>query len=175
MTSSKASFFGAFFIYIIDGILNFQEMTKTFKTIIGCAVALITFLPESNAQSAFEAGVRIGNDLGIDATFPLSKAPRLHTSFYFKNDFAFGTYLDWLFSLEGGPQGLKFYPGVGPEFYFGDNFDVGIAGNFGAEYSFNFPLTIGIDYRPGLMITDGFSGYSNNWGITARFRFISAN
>jgi hypothetical protein len=80
-------------------------------------------LPESNAQSAFEAGVRIGNDLGIDATFPLSKAPRLHTSFYFKNDFAFGTYLDWLFSLEGGPQGLKFYPGVGPEFYFGDNFE----------------------------------------------------
>jgi hypothetical protein len=83
--------------------------------------------------------------------------------------------LTGFFSLEGGPQGLKFYPGVGPEFYFGDNFDVGIAGNFGAEYSFNFPLTIGIDYRPGLMITDGFSGYSNNWGITARFRFISAN
>jgi hypothetical protein len=77
--------------------------------------------------------------------------------------------------LDGGPQGLKFYPGVGPEFYFGDNFNMGIAGNFGAEYTFNFPLTVGIDYRPGFMITDGFRGYGKNWGITARFRFVSAN
>jgi len=128
----------------------------------------------SFAQSAFEAGLRYGEEFAIDATFPLSKAPRLHTTFYLEGDFAIGTYLDWLFSLDGGPQGLKFFPGVGPEFYFGDNFNLGIAANLGVEYSFKFPLTIGIDYRPGFMITDSFKGYSNNWGIVARFRFVKA-
>ena len=128
----------------------------------------------SNAQSNLEAGIRIGDGFSIDATFPLSKAPRLHTGFYIENDFAFGTYFDWMFSLDGGPQGLKFFPGVGPEFYFGENFDFGIAGDFGVEYSFKFPVTIGIDWRPGFMITDSFNGHTNNWGFTARFRFVKA-
>jgi len=147
-------------------------MNKVVKITLTSIVLSLTIILNSKAQSAFEAGVRFGDDIGVDATFPLSKAPRLHTSFYFKDDFAFGTYLDWLFSLDGGPQGLKFYPGVGPEFFFGEDFNMGIAGNFGAEYSFKFPLTVGIDYRPGFMITDGFNGYFQNWGITARFRFV---
>jgi len=147
-------------------------MNKVVKITLTSIVLSLTIILNSKAQSAFEAGVRFGDDIGVDATFPLSKAPRLHTSFYFKDDFAFGTYLDWLFSLDGGPQGLKFYPGVGPEFFFGEDFNMGIAGNFGAEYSFKFPLTVGIDYRPGFMITDGFNGYFKNWGIAARFRFV---
>lgn len=126
------------------------------------------------AQSAFEVGIRYGEQFSIDATFPLSKAPRLHTAFYIENDFALGTYLDWLFALDGGPTGLKFYPGIGPEFFFGNDFDMGIAGNFGVEYTFGIPLTVGIDYRPGFMITNKFKSYTNNWGITARFRFVKA-
>ncbi len=129
----------------------------------------------SRAQSAFEAGIRaFGDKFSIDATFPLSKAPRLHTGFYVEGDFALGTYLDWMFALDGGPTGLKFYPGLGPEFYFGETFNLGIAGDFGVEYCFKFPLTVGIDYRPGFMLTDEFKGYSGNWGVTARFRFIKA-
>ena len=135
---------------------------------------LFSFVTLSSAQSAFEAGIRAGHDVGIDATFPLSKAPRLHTSLYFSHDFAIGTYLDWLFSLDGGPEGLKFYPGVGPDFFFGDEFNVGIAGNFGIEYTFDFPLTVGFDYRPGFMITNKFNSYTRNWGFTARFRFVKA-
>ena len=136
---------------------------------------LFTFIySATSAQSALEVGVRIGDDFGVDATFPLSKAPRLHTSFYFKDNFSFGTYLDWLFALDGGPTGLKFYPGVGPEFYFGNDFNFGIAGDFGVEYSFKFPLTVGIDWRPGFMVTNNFKGYSGNWGVTARFRFVKA-
>ena len=148
------------------------------KTIVKILIIFLCihfgFSFSSKAQSAFEVGIRYGEQFSIDATFPLSKAPRLHTAFYVENDFAFGTYLDWLFSLDGGPTGLKFYPGVGPEFFFGDDFDMGIAGNFGVEYSFGFPLTVGIDYRPGFMITNKFKSYTSNWGITARFRFVKA-
>lgn len=146
-------------------------------SIILSIIVSISLFSESKAQSAFEAGVRFGDafdNISIDATFPLSKAPRLHTAFYLDNGFDLGLYFDWMFSLDGGPQGLKFYPGVGPEFYFGDDFDFGIAGDFGVEYSFKFPLTIGLDYRPGFMVTDGFSFYGNNWGLLARFRFVKA-
>ena len=69
------------------------------------------------------------------------------------------------------PTGLKFHPGVGPEFYFYDGLDLAVAGNFGVEYSFDFPLTIGFDWRPSFMITNEFNYYGGNWGIIARFRF----
>jgi len=149
-------------------------MDRLFKLSIIILFSVILIPSISKAQSAFEAGIRIGRDFSIDATIPLSKAPRLHTAFYVEGDFALGTYFDWMFSLDGGPQGLKFFPGVGPEFYFGENFNMGIAGDFGVEYSFKFPLTIGFDYRPGFMITNKFNSYTRNWGFTARFRFIKA-
>ena len=76
-----------------------------------------------------------------------------------------------MFSLEGGPTGLKFYPGIGPEMFFGDNFNFGIAGDFGVEYSFEFPLTIGLDWRPGAMFTNDIGFHGGNWGFIARFRF----
>ena len=149
-------------------------MNKMYKILAISFVLSIGICLTSKAQSAFEAGIRYGDEFAIDATFPLSKAPRLHTTFYFEGDFSFGTYLDWLFTLDGGSKRLKFFPGIGPEFYFGNDFDLGIAGDFGVEYSFKFPLTIGIDWRPGFMVTDSFKGYTNNWGLTARFRFVKA-
>ncbi len=123
------------------------------------------------AQSNWEIGGRFGNNFSVDLTIPISKAPRLHPAIYFDNNVAVGTYFDWLFSIDGGPTELKFYPGVGPELYFGNGVDFAIAGNFGAEYSFQFPLTIGIDWRPHFMLTNNFNFGSNNWGIFARFRF----
>ena len=79
-----------------------------------------------------------------------------------------------MFVLDGSAKRFKFYPGIGPEFYFGNDFNLGIAGDFGVEYSFKFPLTIGIDWRPGFMVTDSFNSYTNNWGFLARFRFVKA-
>ena len=129
---------------------------------------------DSKAQSNWEVGIRFGDEFAIDATIPLSAKPRLHAAAYFGghgSDFGLAGYFDWMFSLEGGPTGLKLYPGVGPEFYFGDNFNVGVAGDFGAEYSFDFPLTIGLDWRPGIMFTNDIGFHASNWGLTARFRF----
>lgn len=121
------------------------------------------------AQSNWEAGVRFGDGFAADLTIPF-KAPRIHAAAYFDNDFGVGAYFDWLFSLDGGPKGLKFYPGVGPQMNFGNDFDIGVAGDFGAEYSFDFPLTIGFDWRPFFELTEG-DFFSGNWGFIARFRF----
>ena len=126
---------------------------------------------ELKAQSNWEVGARFGNiAFAIDATIPLAASPRLHPAIYISDRFGVGGYFDWLFALSDGPTGLKFYPGVGPEFWFEDDFDFSIAGDFGAEYSFKFPLTVGFDWRPGFMVTDGFKLKTGNWGFTARFR-----
>ena len=145
---------------------------KKMKLICGMALiaALLSLIPaELKGQSNWEIGARFGNSWGLDVTIPFA-APRLHPAVYFGNHISVGAYFDWLFSLEGDPYGLKFYPGVGPEFYFGDSFDMAAAGNFGLEYSFQFPLTIGFDWRPRFMLTDQFKFSGSNWGIMARFR-----
>jgi hypothetical protein len=124
------------------------------------------------AQANWEGGVRFGDMFSIDATIPIGMSPRLHAAAYFSSDFGIGAYFDWMFSLDGGPTGLKFYPGVGPEFFFvPDNFQFNIAGDFGAEYSFDFPLTIGFDWRPRFETTNDFKFNAGNWGFIARFRF----
>jgi len=126
---------------------------------------------QSKAQSNWEIGARFGDiNFAIDATIPVGLSPRLHPAVYISQRFGVGGYFDWMFALSGGPTGLKFYPGVGPEFFFEGDFDFHIAGDFGAEYSFKFPLTIGFDWRPGFKVTESFKFKSSNWGFTARFR-----
>ncbi len=147
--------------------------TKIYRiAILSLLIIGLEFISGSaKAQSNWEAGIRFGDVFSFDATIPLATRPRLHAAAYFGHDFAVGGYFDWMFTLDGGPDGLKFYPGVGPEFYFGNDLNVGVAGDFGVEYAFDFPLTIGLDWRPGFMITNEMDFYSGNWGLTARFRF----
>ncbi len=145
-------------------------MKKNKTTIFIISLLFSAFSGSVMAQSNWEAGVRFGDNFSIDATIPF-KAPRIHAAAYFDNNiFGLGGYFDWMFALDGGPTGLKFYPGVGPEFYFGSNFNVGVAGDFGAEYSFDFPLTIAIDWRPRIGFTNNTGFYAGNWGFIARFR-----
>ena len=114
--------------------------------------------------------MRFGDDIAVDATIPIGAAPRFHPALYITDRWGIGGYFDWMFALSDGPSGLKFYPGVGPEFFFENSFDFHIAGDFGVEYSFDFPLTIGFDWRPGFKVTEDFKGKASNWGFIARFR-----
>ncbi|MGB5360613.1 MAG: hypothetical protein WBN27_11785 [Eudoraea sp.] len=143
---------------------------KKFRILFALTVLCMTFSTISYSQTNIEAGVRIGDNIGIDGTIPLGISPRLHPTVYLEN-FGVGAYFDWLFALNDGPAGLKFYPGVGPEFFFENDFDFNIVGNFGVEYSFNFPLTIGFDWRPGFAVTNDFDFITSNWGFMARYRF----
>jgi len=148
-----------------------KNLNKILKVFMLATVLAVVIALESNAQSNWEVGLRFGEPtVAIDATIPLAAAPRLHPAIYL-NDFGIGAYFDWMFALSNGPTGLKFYPGVGPEFFFENDFNFVIAGDFGAEYSFDFPLSIFFDWRPGFVVTDGFNFRSNNIGVGARFRF----
>ena len=136
---------------------------------VGLILCLLSNPADLKAQANWEAGVRFGDEFAVDLTIPLAASPRLHPAIYFDR-FGIGTYFDWMFALSDGPSGLKFYPGVGPEFFFENSFDFHIAGDFGVEYSFDFPLTIGFDWRPGFAVTEGFDFKTGNWGFIARFR-----
>jgi hypothetical protein len=151
-----------------QSIFSFKTLFSVFQ--IAIVLSLLVNSSDLKAQSNWEIGVRVGDDIAIDATIPLAASPRLHPAVYFYR-IGIATYFDWLFALSDGPTGLKFYPGVGPEFFFEDSFDFHIAGNFGAEYSFDFPLTVGFDWRPGFAVTEGFAFKTANWGFSARFRF----
>ena len=142
-------------------------MKKNLLIVFCSLLAVNTLIGQSN----WEIGGRFGSDFALDVTIPF-KAPRLHPAVYFDKSVSFGLYFDWLFDLEGEePTGFKFYPGLGPEFYFYNGFDIAAAGNFGVEYSFKFPLTVGIDWRPSFMLSENMHFNGNNWGITGRFRF----
>ena len=143
---------------------------KKVIAVFGFVSGMMSMVQTAKAQANWEAGVRFGDNFAIDATIPINKEPRLHAAVYTER-FGLGAYFDWMFELNNGPKGLKFYPGVGPEFMFGNEFDINIAGDFGAEYSFDFPLTVGVDWRPGFQLTNDFDFHSSNWGVIARFRF----
>lgn len=147
-------------------------MKQPTKQLILKFLTFLLFIASINlsAQSNWEAGVRFGDNWSVEATVPIGTTPRLHPAVYFDR-FGVATYFDWMFALSDGPAGLKFYPGVGPEFYFGDRFDVAVAGDFGVEYAFEFPMTIGFDWRPGFRLTNDVTWKSNNWGFIVRYRF----
>ncbi len=129
----------------------------------------------TQAQNHLEAGLRFGggfnDNIAFDATIPIAAKPRLHPALYLNNNgVTIGTYFDWMFDVNDVP-GLKVYPGVGPELYIYNEADLGVAGNFGVEYLFDFPMTVGFDWRPALVLTNGGAFRSSNWGIAVRYRF----
>ena len=149
---------------------NLKFRNLFFSVQIAIIFCLLSNPIDLKAQANWEVGVRFGDEFAVDMTIPLAASPRLHPAIYFDR-FGVGTYFDWMFALSDGPSGLKFYPGVGPEFFFENSFDFHIAGDFGVEYSFDFPLTVGFDWRPGFAVTEGFDFKYGNWGFIARFRF----
>tara|TARA_B110001450_G_scaffold35448_1_gene30984 strand:- start:234 stop:650 length:417 start_codon:yes stop_codon:yes gene_type:complete len=118
-----------------------------------------------------EIGARFNdNHFYVDAVIPFKKASRLHPSVAIGNGGAMvATYLDWTIALNEA-NGLGFYYGLGPELYFYNDFNIGVAGDFGIEYAFKAPITIGFDWRPGFVFSP-YDFHTGNWGFIVRYRF----
>jgi hypothetical protein len=125
----------------------------------------------SRAQESWELGVRIGDRGSVEASIPLGVAPRIKPAVFFYDRVGVAAYLDWMFSLNDGPSGLKFFPGVGPEMFFDGDFDFAVTGDFGVEYAFKFPITIGVDWRPAIFLTNSLGFEADHYGFSARYRF----
>ncbi len=145
---------------------------KFFMLIIAMILANVSSA-QTTDLSNFELGVRIGSWGGggasVDMVFKLAEN-RIHGDLgFFKDAFTAEAYYDWNFPIV---DNLSFYPGPGAGVAFtNDGFVLGIGGELGIEYAFDFPLSIGLDWRPMIMLfnSSGF-GY-NNAGLNIRYRF----
>jgi hypothetical protein len=123
---------------------------------------------EALAQTeGYELGLRGGFANGVAFAMPLG-ANRLHASVGFGTNLSIDALYDWQRPL--GDGGFFFYPGIGVSVAFGTEFELGVAGEAGIEYQFEFPLSLAADFRPIYEFT-GSTGFKSGWGIEARWRF----
>lgn len=165
------------------------------NTLILSAFLLLTGLPLANKAQAqtdnFEIGIRFdgvyrGYAAAVDAMMPLGEN-RLHGNLSFGGwGLGASVIYDWQNTFGNGVNGYGewlWYPGFGvgigiwDDGYIGNgNGGVGVSaiGEFGIEYQFDFPMSIGVDIRPsigfGNYIGDGIGFYIGS-GLNVRYRF----
>ena len=78
----------------------------------------------------------------------------------------------WVKPLPQLAEGFDWYLGAGAGLGLaGGSFGVGILGQIGLEYNFEFPLQLSLDYRPGIYFLPVFSGSYDGVCLSARYRF----
>ena len=150
---------------------------KKLVAIIALSGVMFFITPnEAKAQTqGLELGLRFANanDFAVDFAMPLG-ANRFHANANFNNaGIGVAALYDWQFPFA---QGFMFYPGLGGALAIydngtgGTNLALAVGGEVGVEYQFEFPLTLGVDYKPMFSLVTG-GGYADGWGFNARWRF----
>ncbi len=125
--------------------------------------------------SAQEIGVRFGdmygNNVALDATIPI-KNKRIHASVSFGSNVGVDAIYDFAVEPIFRSPDLRYYVGVGLTTLFASEFKLGVMGELGIEYSFpRTPLSLGLDYRPAIMIIEKMDFIYGNFGLNIRYRF----
>ena len=158
------------------------------KKIIMILTLLVGLSSAISAQGDGKAiGLRLGSGFGYGAEIsyqqPLSKANRLELDLGL-NTWGFGLngIYQWVWNLSELAEGFNWYAGIGAgigTYNFGyvgnpngpSNFSIGALGQIGIEYKFEIPLTISLDYRPGIYFVPGIYSTYDGISLGARYRF----
>lgn len=136
---------------------------------------LATFFITLSVVNAQELGIRLGdvlgNDAAIDGVFSLGEFSRLHADVSFGDDLGIEVLYDFFYKPLGDVQGLNWYIGVGPSLLISDPLFLGASGEIGLEYYFDFPLALGMDWRPTFWVIDETDFRADGFGINARYVF----
>lgn len=124
-------------------------------------IATITF---ANAQTnALGLRLGMGQFFGAEASFQhyLSGTNRLEVDLGLNdNAFSPSVVYQWVMDLSALEQGFNWYAGVGGSaIFYSGGASVGVLGNLGIEYNFEFPLQLSLDIRPGLYFGNHWSGF----------------
>lgn len=140
-------------------------------------LSIFVFSMQVNAQelhaTGYELGIRIGSWAGsgasVDGVMKLGQN-RIHADLgLFENAFTIEGFYDWSFPIA---DNFSFYPGVGGGLAFTDAGPVlGLGGELGLEYAFKIPLTIGLDWRPMILLINANNFGYNHGGLNIRYRF----
>lgn len=125
--------------------------------------------------SAQEIGVRFGdmygNNIALDATFPI-KSKRVHATVSFGDNIGVDAIYDFAVESIFRSPDLRYYVGLGLTTLFSSEFKLGVMGELGIEYGFpRTPVTIGLDYRPAVIVIEKMDFIYGNFGLNVRYRF----
>lgn len=150
-----------------------RKFIFVFAFVVGIVGAL-------NAQVSGKAiGARFNYSGGeISYLHPLGDANRLEIDLGSNSwGLAVNGVYQWVKDLSTVTDGMNWYYGFGAAAglhnytYLG----VGVLGQIGVEYNFQFPLNLSLDYRPGLYVAPGAStllhGAYDGFCLSARYRF----
>lgn len=134
------------------------------------AACLILIGHELSAQ---EIGLRFGdmyeNNIGIDATVPI-KDKRIHASVSFGSNVGVEALYDFAMESIFRSPDFRYYVGVGLTTLFASEFKLGVVGELGLEYGFpRTPLSIGLDYRPAIIVLEKMDFTYGNFGLNVRY------
>ena len=135
-------------------------------------VCLMFFAYQLSAQ---EIGVRLGdmygNNIALDATLPI-KNKRIHTTVSFGDNIGVDAIYDFAVESMFRSPDLRYYVGIGLTTLFSSEFKLGVMGELGIEYGFpRTPVTVGLDYRPAIVIIEKMDFIYGNFGLNVRYRF----
>ncbi len=138
-------------------------------------IAAILLLAISDFAQAQEAGIRLGNfsagNVAVDGVFSFGEWNRVHADVAFGSA-GVGVDALWDFAYNSlDRKNFFWYGGAGVSALFGDYFMLGVAGEIGVEYKFDFPVTVGFDWRPVFTIIEFTDLELDNFGLNARYRF----
>ena len=139
---------------------------------LGLFCFLIFFACQMSAQ---EIGIRFGdmygNNIALEATMPI-KNKRIHTAVSFGSNVGLDMIYDFAVESMFRSPDLRYYAGVGLTTLFASDFKLGVTGELGIEYGFpRTPLTVGLDYRPAIIIVEEMDFIYGNFGLNVRYRF----
>jgi len=158
------------------------------KKIILTLALVVSMVSAIKVQADNKAiGLRLGGGFGGGAEIsyqqPLDKSNRLEVDLGL-NSWGFGLngIYQWVWDLSDLGDGFNWYAGVGAgigtyNFNYGNDihanrdFSIGVLGQVGLEYKFEIPLTLSLDYRPGIYFVPSFNGSYDGICLGARYRF----
>lgn len=111
-----------------------------------------------------------GGDVAVDGVFAMGEFSRIHADISFGNGVGIDVLWNFIYKPLGG-EALNWYASVGPYAVFDDPFTLGIVGELGLEYRFNFPISVSADWRPSFRIIDNTDFHAGGFGLNVRYIF----
>ncbi|GGZ31626.1 hypothetical protein GCM10007049_26060 [Echinicola pacifica] len=134
----------------------------------------VTVLLISYGVQAQEIGVRFGeghNNVAIDGIFSVGQFSRVHADVSFGDGVGIDALYDFIYRPITEADGLNWYVGVGPSLIINDPFYFGVSGEIGLEYHFDFPMAVGLDWRPVVWIVEDTDFRADVFGLNIRYVF----
>ncbi len=150
--------------------LNKQFKLITMKKIL----VLFAAVTLSCAAQAQEVGIRwgdaLGNNYAVDGIIALGDYSRIHADVTFGDGIGLEALYDFLYRPVGDSP-INWYVGVGPSMRLDDPFVLGVSGEIGLAYYFDFPMSISADWRPTFVIIEDTDFNTGGFGINLRYVF----